>query len=170
VNKTGLLFLGYLFAVNNICNAQGVPEYGLKVAYLYNFALLTTWPTESSAAMVFCVLENDPMRTHIEALQAKKVRNRPIIMKWISAPEEARACDVLYLDAAQHELLPKVVESVRNLSILTVTDSPDPLRTEMAINLRLEGNKLVFDVNIASVRRARLSLSSRLLSLARNVK
>jgi hypothetical protein len=91
-------------------------------------------------------------------------------MKWISAPEEARACDVLYLDAAQHELLPKVVESVRNLSILTVTDSPDPLRTEMAINLRLEGNKLVFDVNIASVRRARLSLSSRLLSLARNVK
>ncbi len=164
----GILFLGGLF-VANACNAQEVSEHELKAAYLYNFALLTTWPTESGAAMIFCAWEHDPLGMQLGALQTRKVRNRPIIMKWISVPEEARTCDVLYLDAVQHEALPKVVEAVRDSSILTVTDSSDPRRTEMVINMRVEGNRLVFDVNMASARRARLSLSSRLLSLARNV-
>ncbi len=84
-------------------------------------------------------------------------------------PEDARTGDVLYLDASEHKALPKVEKVVHELSILTVTDSLDPLRTEMVINMRLEDNKLVFDVNMPSARWAWLSLSFKLLSLAKSV-
>ncbi len=118
--------------------------------------------------MTLCVGAR-PLGKHLGALQARKVRNRAIVMKWISVPEEARAGDVLYLDAAEHKALPKTAEVVHELSILTVTDSLDPLRTEMVINMSLEGSKLVFDVNMTSACQARLSLSAKLLSLAKSV-
>jgi hypothetical protein len=149
--------------------AGTVPEYELKAAYLYNFALLTTWPTESAAPMIFCVLEHDPLSTQLALLQARKIHNRSIIVKEIVMPEEARACDVLYLDAVQHEVLLAIVDIVRNASILTVTDSLDSARTELVINMRLEASRLVFDVNMASARRAKLTFSSKLLNLAKSI-
>lgn len=147
-------------------------EYELKAAYLYNFALFTTWPvdrmTEDGAAMVFCVLGQPSLAASLAALQTRKIRDRPIVVRQIVAPEEGRACHVLYLDA-EHEALPKVLAVVRAAGTLTVTDAPPPLRRETVINMALEGNRLVFDVNLASARREGLTLSSKLLKLARSV-
>ncbi len=149
--------------------AQGVSEHDLKAAYLYNFALFTTWPAETGAAMVFCVFVQDPLSGPLEALQGKKVRSRPIILRRINSPEEVRTCDVMFLGAGESEVFMKVLEAINDSNILTVTDSPDPLRRQMAINMAFEGNRLIFEVNMSSAHRAKLTFSSKLLNLARSV-
>ncbi len=149
--------------------AREVSEQDLKAAYLYNFALFTTWPTESSAAMVFCVFKRDTLSASLEALQGKKIRNRPITVRRIDAPEEVHACDVVFLGAGESEVFPKVLEVINDSNILTVTDSSDALRRQMAINMAFEGNKLIFEVNLVSARRANLTFSSKLLNLAKSV-
>ena len=149
--------------------AQEVSEYELKVAYLYNFALFTTWPGESNAAMVFCVFRQDPLSAPLEALQGRRVRNRPIELRRIISPEEISTCDLLFLSATESDIFPKVLELIKTSNILTVTDSTDSLRKEMAINMAFEDKRLIFEVNQAIARRANLTFSSKLLNLARSV-
>jgi hypothetical protein len=149
--------------------SQEVSEYELKVAYLYNFALFTKWPTESSGALVFCVFRQDPLSGPLEVLQSRKIRNRPITLRRIISPEEVHTCDLIFLGATESDVFPKVLELIKTSNILTITDSTDLLRKEMAINMAFEDKRLIFEVNLASARRANLTFSSKLLNLAKSV-
>lgn len=167
-----LLILGCLLTMQ-ACIAAEVSEYELKAAYLYNFALFTTWPSdrlaEPGAAMTFCVLGQTPLAGTLAGLQARKLRERRIMVKQIASPEEGRSCHVLFIGAGEYGNLPKVMEAMRDSGTLTVTDALDPLGSEAAISMMIENGRLVFDVNLHSAQRARLTLSSKLLNLARSV-
>ncbi len=153
--------------------AQEVGEYELKAAYLYNFALFTTWPSEAMADkgqfLYLCVLGTDPLGPALDALAGKRVQERRIAVRRLAAPEEAPGCHVLYLHGGEREAPPRFLDVLRQAPVLTVTDAPEPWRREMAIHLAIERGRLVFEVNLEPVQRARLTLSSRLLQLARKV-
>lgn len=170
--RISALILGCLLTTQ-ACVAAEVSEYELKAAYLYNFALFTTWPSDrladASAAMTFCVLGQTPLASALTGLQSRKLRDRRIVVKQIASPEEVRSCHVLFIGAGEYGNLPKVVEAVRDSGTLTVTDALDPLSSEAAISMMIENGRLVFDVNLPSAQRARLTLSSKLLKLARSV-
>lgn len=170
--KVSALFLGCLL-LTGACMAEEVSEYELKAAYLYNFALFTTWPADrladSGAPMTFCVLGQTPLAGALTDLQARKIRGRNIVVKQIAAAEDGRTCHVLFLGAGEHEKSPKMMEAVRDSGTLTVSDSFDPLSSDAVINMMIENGRLVFDVNLPGARRARLTLSSKLLKLARSV-
>ena len=53
---------------------QAVPEYTMKAAYLYNFALLTTWPVADSAVdkgFNLCFYGQDEFGPALDKLNAK---------------------------------------------------------------------------------------------------
>lgn len=172
--RISALLLGCLLATH-ACVAAEVSEYELKAAYLYNFALFTTWPADrladTSAAMTFCVLGQTPLASALTGLQARKIRDRHIVVKQVVSPEEGRHCHVLFIGAGEYEKLPQVMEAVRDSGTLTVTDVlvPSISSSETAISMMIENGRLVFDVNLPSAQRARLTLSSKLLKLARSV-
>lgn len=149
-----------------------VSEYELKAAYLYNFALFTTWPQdkmeEKDAPLVFCVFAQDEQATSIAGLQARKIRDRSIRVRQIEIPEDGRGCHVLFVGAKSTEAIPSILEIVRDTGTLTVTDIPDSIRKEAVISMAIENGRLAFDVNLFNARRARLILSSKLLKLARS--
>ncbi|OAJ69868.1 hypothetical protein A7976_11835 [Methylobacillus sp. MM3] len=148
-----------------------VSEYELKAAYLYNFALFTTWPQdrmeEKDAPLVFCVFAQDEQAASIAGLQTRKIRDRGILVRQIEMPEDGRGCHVLFFGAKSTEAIPGILEIVRDTGTLTVTDVPDPIRKEAVISMAIENGRLAFDVNLLNARRARLILSSKLLKLAR---
>lgn len=149
-----------------------VSEYELKAAYLYNFALFTTWPPEKMAAdgsaLVFCVIAQDAQVASISGLQSKKIRDRSILVRPIISPEDGRGCHVLFIGANGAEILPKLLEIVRDAATLTVTDIADSALRDTIISMAIENGRLAFDVNLLNARRARLTLSSKLLKLARS--
>ena len=52
-------------------------EVQIKAAFIYNFALFTTWPTDAmlaDAPMVLCVAAEPPMQAALEQLTGKPVR------------------------------------------------------------------------------------------------
>lgn len=163
-----ILWLGCVLAVEGHA-ASAVSEYDLKAAYIYNFALFTAWPTDKSddaSPMSFCVTGQSPLAGAMEGLKNRKIRDRRIVIREIASPEEGASCHVLYLDASA---MSSLVQSVRDTGTLTVSDTSDPLSMEAVINMAVENGKLVFDVNLQNARRAKLTLSSKLLKLARNV-
>jgi hypothetical protein len=58
---------------------------------------------------------------------------------------------------------------VKDLPVLTVADMEDAAQQGVIIGLAIDKQRITFEINASAARNANIVLSSRLLSLARNV-
>jgi hypothetical protein len=143
----------------------------LKAAYLYNFAMFTTWPNEQplqAGALNFCIYADEGQTASISALQARRIRERNIQIRSVLSPEQTSGCHVLFISSKRGDEVLRLLDAVRDSSTLTVTDTLDVARKSAVISMALDNDRLAFDVNLQGARRARLILSSKLLKLARS--
>jgi hypothetical protein len=181
-----LLLLGFSALAAKPAYAAPVNEYELKTAYLYNFALFTTWPStwppEAGGTMSICTLGQDQFGASIDQLNGRKVRGKRLLVRRAITTEEAASCHIVYISSSEHQNLPKILGALRKTSVMTVTDRPvdRPTTVEVdeegnavpqrcTITLVLENKRLQFEVDSAQAKHAGLLLSSRLLYLARHV-
>jgi len=150
-------------------HAEELPEYGLKAAFLYNFALFTEWPAEVGPTLNLCVVGPDPFGKDIDGLQGKAVGARSIAVQRRRANQPLESCQVLFLSAPGIDALPAVLEAVRGRPVLTVADSPGAARQGVALNMTVVRSKVVFEANLRAARAAGIVLSSKLLRLATEV-
>lgn len=66
--------------------------------------------------------------------------------------------------------LGRVLDSVRDRPILTVADSPGALEGGVMLNMDSSAGRIRFSANLEAARRSGLGLSSKLLSLATEIK
>jgi|CXWK01.1.fsa_nt_gi hypothetical protein len=150
--------------------AVGQPEYRVKAAFLYNFALLTQWPDETSAALQLCVHGDDPFGAELDGLRGKPVGARSIVVRRGVARDALAGCQLVFVPASAIGDLPRVLDALRGSAALTVADSPGAARRGVAVNLVDVGDERIgFEINLRAAQAARLVLSSKLLRLAREV-
>lgn len=139
--------------------AETATESELKAAFLYNFLLFTEWPGESREYRL-CIF--DAQGALSGSLVGRSVRGRPLSVQTNPPPGTWRDCHAMYLPAADTHR--EAWQAAAGLPILTVSegsDSPGMLR------LFVEGGRMRFAADIDSARAAGLTLSSKLLRLAR---
>lgn len=152
--------------------SQQVPEYDLKAAFVYNFALFTEWPANTSfesGSLNVCINPSSAMREPLTRLNMRMVKGRKIVIRPVTAIDSLRACHVLFVDAGDRERWPQIRKAVANASVLTVADDTDIGHDGSVISLAMEGNRIVFDIDTRAAASAKLVLSSKLLRLARTV-
>ncbi|MGM3278315.1 YfiR family protein [Ralstonia sp. 24A2] len=141
-------------------------EAQIKAAFIYNFALFTTWPTDAmlaGAPMVVCVTAEHPLQAALEKLTGKPVRGHRLEIRQIN-DGAIGGCHLLVLDAQSS----RGVRLDPATPVLTVGDGHKGALTPM-IALALQDNRVVFDIDAGAARQAGLQLSSQLLRLARSV-
>lgn len=144
-----------------------VDERAMKAAYLYNFALFAQWPSLPGADFQLCVLGTTPLDAELVHLQGKRVQNGlPIVMRWIKPGEPLAGCQVLYVDERNRRTLDALLLRLASSPVLTITDAAGFADRGIMIEMRKQDQRIVFDVNLAAARRARLDFSARLLKLA----
>lgn len=146
-------------------------EVQVKAAFIYNFALFTTWPADAmqaDAPMVVCVTAEHPLQAALEKLTGKPVRGHRLEIRKINDSAVA-GCHVLVFDARASN----GVHFDPATPLLTVSDSANSQRAAGSpvpmIALTLHDNRVVFDIDAVAARQAHLQLSSQLLRLARTV-
>lgn len=150
---------------------RAAEEADLKAAFVLSFARYTTWPTNAftnvTAPVVFGVLGRNPVETEIErVLRGQTVGDRHVQFVRYDSLARATNCHVLFLGESQRARLEEVFVSLRNRPILTVGDmQPFAARGGMLGFIRRD-SRLSFEANPAAIRRAGLTVSSRLLQLA----
>jgi hypothetical protein len=171
--KLAMLTIGTVFMLSmSISNAKAdsLPEYNLKTAYLYNFALLTEWPPQSSEVPFnVCMFGQDNFGPAINALRGKTINNRVIQIRYISESKEASQCHLVFIGKASNARTDKLINELTGLAILTVTDDIGLSEDGVMIRLYPENQRFIFDINIGIVKQANLRLSAKLLRLARRV-
>jgi hypothetical protein len=158
--------------------AQELPEYRLKAAFLYNFALFTEWPAEVGGTLNLCIHGPDPFGKDIDALDGKAVGTRTLAVQRktgysglgaAAAPGTLTGCQIVYIAPAAIGALPRVLDALQGSAVLTVADSPGAARGGAVLNMAVAQNKITFEANQQAARAARLALSSKLLRLATEV-
>jgi hypothetical protein len=154
-----------LFGCVGLAHAQ-VEEATLKAAFVYNFALYTTWPTplRDAATLTICVQQASPLAPALHALAGKAVQQREVVVKEIDANGAHVSCDVQVAESSAGARL------WHEPGVLTVCDCDDGDARGAIVSLVREGARLRFDIDLAAASSAGLSVSSKLLHLARTTR
>ena len=162
-----LLVIALSFGWFAPARSEELPEYRLKAAFLYNFALYTEWPTDVGSTLNLCIYGDDPFGAEVDALNGKKVGVRSIAVQRVGK-ESLAGCQIVFVAQSALGNATRVLEPLRNGAVLTVADSADPVRKGVALNMAMGDAKISFEVNLKALA-PRLALSSKLLRLAREV-
>jgi hypothetical protein len=150
-------------------------DYDVKAAYLYNFGHFVEWPANVASAQndsfTVCVLGQDPFGPVLDTtLAGETIAGKRVVAKRISALQESGNCQILFLSSAEEARLNKIIEALNKQAVLTVSDMPQFSRRGGMIQFVQEGKRVRFEVNLAAVQQAGLTLSSELLKVATTVR
>jgi len=161
--------LAALLAIVPAAWAEDLPEYRIKAAFVYNFALFTEWPADLGPVLNLCILGQDPFGKEADELQGKAVGARRFAVRRIGTRDTLDGCQVVFIAQSAIAGLSRVLDAVRGHPVLTVADSVDAASQGVAINMSAGQAKVSFEANLKSARNAGLNLSSKLLRLATEV-
>lgn len=162
--------LALLPAAISAALAQETIERDVKAAYLYNFTKFVEWPKPSGdQPFRLCVSGDDALRQSLEkTIAGEQVEGRPLQSLVPRTPNEARNCQVLFIGGASEDEA-RMLSAVRDLPVLTVSDTLDFARRGGGIEFVKEKNRLRFDVNLQGAEQGGIRISARLLKVARAV-
>ncbi len=168
------VLMAVMLSLPHAANAEPIPEYQMKAAYLYNFATFTTWPTNpnysgASNSVRLCILGNDSFGGALEKLTKNPSGGVRIALSYLADINDVNHCQILFIDASELNNSAEIMKQLDKFPVLTVTDNPDLFRAGAMIGLFLDNKRLTFDVNYAQAKNAQLSISSKLLRVARKV-
>lgn len=147
-------------------------EYEVKAAFLLNFTKFIDWPpsafADSNSPLAICVLGKDPFGSSLDQmLQGETVDNRQLIVRRLSEIPSPHQCQVVFFGSGDRDT-PKTLSDLGR-GVLTVGDGKKFLQDGGMIAFVIESRRVRFDIDQAAAERAGLTLSSKLLGVARVV-
>jgi hypothetical protein len=159
----------------SVANAQGYNETEVKAAFLYHFTSYIEYPSGAfagnSTPFVIGVLGKSGITDALQqAVKGKSVRGRAIVVKQVSIGQELLECHILFVPDAEAKSLPRILEILGDAPVLLVGESENFAAKGGMVGFFVEQKRVRFEVNLEAARRAHLTISSKLLSLARIVR
>jgi hypothetical protein len=157
-----------------IARAQATAdEYQVKAAYVLNFARFVEWPAAvlpPSAPLRIAIVGQDPFGGALEAvLRGKSANGHPIELRHERWDDVLTAYQIVFISVSEESHLSQIIRDLGRNSALTVSDIDRFSLRGGVIEFCTVGNRLRFDINRTPAIAARLTISSKLLSVARAV-
>jgi hypothetical protein len=170
--KIIVLSFSLVFTIGFKCHAQPT-EYQIKAAFIYNFARFTDWPAGAFAGanspMTLGVLGKNVFGDDLaNAINGKTINGHPLQFKHFDSIPDATNCQVLFISASEKDDLSKILAQLHGTSILTISETDGFMEAGGMINLTIVDQKVRFEINNDAAKKAGLTISSKLLSLAIN--
>lgn len=147
-------------------------EAGVKAGFVGNFTKLVEWPADAVAgSLTVCIAgEIQPVESAFSKLDGRTAQAYSIRVIKNVQPGATGQCQVLYIPQGAERQLGELLRAAGRSKTLTVSDVPGFAAAGGMIELVTVDNRIQFEVNNGSAKRAGLKLSSQLLRLARQVK
>jgi hypothetical protein len=165
-----------VLSASPVARAQGNPptDYQLKAAFLFNFAKFIDWPNSSFASpqslFAICILGQDPFGSVLDdTLKGKTIGGRPIAVRRLKDKAEGRQCQMVFVSSSESRHLAEIIGSLQVANVLLVGESNGFAVLGGTIELTLEDSHIRFAINTDAADRSGLTVSSKLLALAKIV-
>jgi hypothetical protein len=168
-----LILLSALFAPEAPA-VGGIDEAEVKAAFVLNFIKFVEWPASAFGSpkdpILLSVVGKDPVVDSIEGLNGKTVSGRRVVVR--NAPDLAslKPCHILYVGASEKAELAPVLGAIQRWHVLTVADFEGFAGRGGTIGFVRLDDRVGFEINEESARKAGLKLNAKLLYLGRSVR
>jgi hypothetical protein len=155
------------------CQGADEPlEYQVKAAFLLNFTRFIEWPSEAfenaRSPLAICILGDDPFGDTLNQLvKGETVNGRKLVVQRIRRAPPPKSCQVLFVSTSEKDL-PKILTGL-GPGVLSVGEADGFLRDGGMIAFVIENRRVRFDINQSAAANASLTMSARLLNVARSV-
>lgn len=169
-----------LFITGNLAaQAPGISpsiEYQVKASLVFNFLHFVEWPEavfkNAQDEITICMIGPNVYGRALRVLEGEVVQGRRLAVKmhtegWSSALAEI--CRVAIFTEQSPEVTRTALSVLADKSVLTIGETPTFLRDGGIIKFKIANETVQFEVNHGVAKRARLTVSSKLLRLADNV-
>jgi uncharacterized protein DUF4154 len=141
-------------------------EADLKAVFIYNFTRYIDWGFNSSDDFVIGVVTQSQVdKALAQIARTNTVKNRRIVIKHFSRPEDITYCNILFIPKNCPFPLQTILDKI-DKGTLTVSEEPGFARQGTAFNFILINDKLKFEANLKAIYSAGLRAGSQLLKLA----
>ena len=149
-------------------------ERRVKAAFLYKFAGYVAWPDtcfpDPTTPVRIAVLGDEKLRAELTTMVlGHTVNGRPVVVSVYSEEDSLTGVHVLYVGRGEAGRIPKLRDEARRRSVLLVSEGDDAIDHGSVIAFVLSRRRVRFDISVAGATKSGLTLSSRLLSVARTV-
>jgi hypothetical protein len=151
-------------------------EYPVKAAFLYKFGPFVEWPAVAfdgpAAPFFLCVAGDDPFGPILDqAVAGQHVGRHPVTVRRLPKAEHGGpVCHVLYAAGSKTQPPAQMLTAVQGEPVLTVTDDSHGDGSHGMISFVLQNSRVRFDIDARAAQQSGLAISSKLLSLAVNVR
>jgi len=150
-------------------------ESQVKAVFLYNFAQFVEWPpnsfTNETSPIVIGILGDDPFGSVLDQIvRGETVRGRKIVVKRLAPGDEFRSCHILFISHSEKERAWEFLQDLKNSPVLTVGEDENFCERGGMINFVRQDKNIRLEANRTAAEETGIKISSRLLSLARQVK
>jgi len=156
-------------------HAQAATEDKVKVAYIFNVVKFTDWPdskfpSASAPLIIGCDCDASFFDLLDHSLAGKQASGHPLSVRRVSASADVQSCAVLFVGVEQSSAAGPFLALARRGNVLSVGESPGFLDLGGTVNFYNDQDTVHIEINPQNVSRAGLSLSSRLLTVAKIVR
>ncbi len=147
-------------------------EYRVKAAFLLNFTKFVEWPpfafADEHSTLDICVFGDDPFGTTLnDMVRGEMVNGHELTVRTIRRPPAPKSCQVLFFSKSERDVA-RTIEGL-NPGVLTDGENEKFLEDGGIIAFVIDKRKVRFDINQRAAVKAMLTMSSRLLNVARSV-
>lgn len=157
-----------LFAGEKVVKASASD---LKAAYIINFIRFAEWPDsvreKTRDRLLINILSDQKVYDILKKISKKKIgRQMRLEVQSCSTAACIEQSAIIFIGQSESAKYQKLLKSLSGKPILTISDAPEFARQGGMIEIRRTDSKMTFIINLDTVKKADLYVSSQLLQLA----
>jgi len=155
------------------CCVAHPSEYQIKALFLLDFAQSVQWPAgafpSKRAPLVIGVLGEDPFGPLLDAVvrSSSRIGTRSVVIERYHDIAEVHRCHILFIGRPQLPELPRILEALKEQSVLTVSDADDEEQSGVMIQLVTRSDRIRLRIDVGAAKASHLVISPRLLRPAK---
>lgn len=143
-------------------------EYEIKATFLFNFARFIEWPDNvlpsDGQPIIIGIVGDDPFGGVLDAMvKGETVNGHKLVVKRLSRKDDFQKCHIVYISRSETAHIAEILERLKGLSVLTVSDADRFAYLGGTIGLVNEQGRVRMQINVDRAKNSQLAISAKLL-------
>lgn len=154
-------------------SAENSLKHEIQSAFVYKFIKFIDWENSShiddEGNICVSVLGKGSINGPISKINQKEVKGNKINVWFINSLDELKECKILFIPPEINFDIKNHSEHLKSIGVLTISEKKNFAQSGGIINFITVNNRLNFEINLEQARSSNITISSKLLQLAKVV-
>ncbi len=172
--KISFILIYFFLTLNLFAEAEDITkdnEFKLKSVYLTRLADFTNWPSfDEDDGINICIDASSPLVIFLNEIDDLEKNGKRLNTIYNISSDSLENCQIFYLSDDRPDLLKERLKLLNKKSILTISSIDEFAKKGGMVEFYISKNKVRMKVNLASLRKSKIFISSKVLKLMSIVK